>query len=458
MRDAAFALCWLMLLPISLYSAYIGVLIWIWVAIFSPNDLLFGFMRDVAFNKVIAVVTFGVLIFSQEKKDFYVDKIVVALLLFALVGTVSALGSFVDTDDGWTLYFKLLKELTLAFLILGVITSRFRMHMAVFTMCIAFGYEGVVESAGYVLTAGGHKITGMASVGDNNSLAVEILMSIPLLWYLFQYSAAKYMRTVLGIVTAMSIVTVIVTFSRGGFIGLIVLGLFMVARSRNKFGGFLMVATVGTLLYAFAPANYSDRVNSIDDINADSSVLARVNAWKVSLAVALDNPLTGGGFHAVQRVEVWSRYKPAAEAITFPETPPIDNFARAAHSIYFEVLGDLGFTGLFVFGLIILFALRNTSQVRKLARLHPSQAWAGDLAQMMQISIILYCVCGAALSMAYWEGFYIFVALTSRLQRTVLQAIAAEEAGETPLPSRFGLAGVAASPVAAGAGAGAWRR
>ena len=52
-----------------------------------------------------------------------------------------------------------------------------------------------------------------------------------------------------------------------------------------------------------------------------------------------------------------------------------------------------------------------------MCRGHPSLAWASDLARMMQISLIVFAVTTAALSMGYFELYYVLVALTSRCRR-----------------------------------------
>jgi probable O-glycosylation ligase (exosortase A-associated) len=452
MRDAAFALCWLVLLPVSLISAFPAVLVWIWVAIFAPNDQLFGFMSDLPFNKIIAGATFFALLISPERKSFYVDKTIVAWFLLAAIGTVSAADSYADSANNWDLYYKLLKELTLALVITGVLWSRFRLHMVVFTVCLAIGFEAVVEAVEFIVSAGGHKVLGARSVGDNNALGVEVLMSIPLLWYLLRYSAARYTRIVVGVVIALSVVTVVATFSRGAFIGLVVLGLFVLAGSKNKLAAGAVIVAATILFAVAAPTDYTNRIDTIDQLNQDDSVAGRIGAWKVSTAIALDRPLFGGGFHAVQEGEVWRHYMAAADAMTIVETPPLEPVPRAAHSIYFEILGDLGFLGLLAFAALLLISLRATARVRRIARKHPAQAWAGDLAQMLQISMVLYCVCGAALSMAYWEGFYIFLAIVSRLQRTVVEAVASEGILATGAVSfaRGAIAGRRAAVVTAG--------
>lgn len=59
-----------------------------------------------------------------------------------------------------------------------------------------------------------------------------------------------------------------------------------------------------------------------------------------------------------------------------------------------------------------------------MTRGNPSLAWAGDLARMLQISLAVYVTVGSALSLGYFEMYYIIVALLSRVSRTVQQTLA----------------------------------
>ena len=272
-------------------------------------------------------------------------------------------------------------------------------------------------------TAGGHKIIGSGSIGDNNSLATALLMAIPLNFYLFRYSAVRFVRIGLLIVMGLSLVTVIMTFSRGGFIGMLVLALFLVKNSRSKFGSLLLVAAAAFMIFQFAPSAWFDRLDTIQTADNDGSFMGRVVAWKMSWLIAMDRPIFGGGPHAVQHLTVWDNYKPLLPSLDFVKTPPADAFPHAAHSIYFEVLGDMGFTGLALFLAALGSALWNCHRITRITRNDPSLAWAFDLARMAQISLVIYMITGAALSMAYFELLYIFLALTSRCKRIVVTTL-----------------------------------
>jgi len=426
MRDIGFALIFAALLPAAMISASMGVLVWVWTALLSPNELLYGFLAAVPMNRIVAVVTILVIVSTQERKGAYLDAMIVLLLLFALTATGSWATSIVSTDDGDAIFQKVLKEITLAVAITAVMATRHRLHLLVLTVCAGFSFIGVKEGLIFLLTAGGHKVEGMLSVGDNNSLATALLMVVPLMFYASRYSAVRLVR--IGLLTAMGLclVTVVATYSRGGFVGLLVLGAFMVKNSRSRFGSLVLVLLGCALIWSLAPDSWFERLNTLKEAGDDNSFLGRVNAWKISVLVALDHPLLGGGLHAIQRYAVWTSYRPGAGLLDFIPTPPVEEGARAAHSSYFEVLGDLGFTGLMLFLTILGVAFWQCRSIHRMARSHPSLAWAADLGRMMQISLVVYIVTTAALSMAYFEFLYVLLALISRTRRTVQQVIAAE--------------------------------
>jgi probable O-glycosylation ligase (exosortase A-associated) len=134
----------------------------------------------------------------------------------------------------------------------------------------------------------------------------------------------------------------------------------------------------------------------------------------------MENPFFGGGMHAIQNNDVWKYYTTKIHYLSFIPTPPPDPYkSHAAHSIYFQVLGDAGFVGLGIFTAILLRAwfscgklMRQTAKVAELR-------WIHDLALAMQVSLVAYGVAGAALNMAYFEMFYVFVVLIAIQEQMV---------------------------------------
>ena len=433
MRDIMFALTWAALIPASLLAAQVGVLLWVWTALLSPADVLIGFMASVPLNKAIAGVTFVRMFISREKLDRYFDATLKLVTLLGIAATLSWLNAIVSADANTDLYFKLMKVIALVFVISAVMTSRSRIHLLVLTVVIALGFNAVKEGAIFLLSAGGHVIAGNGSIGDNNSLATALLMIVPLTAYLIRRSAVRLVRAGLIGVLVLCLVTVVATYSRGGFVGLLVLGGFMLKNSRHKLASAGLVLAVVAVVYFTAPDTWFQRVGTLESADQDMSFMNRVSAWKISLLIALDHPFLGGGPHSVQQSAVWLAYRPFLAMVDFVTTPPAIATPMAAHSIYFEILGDLGFTGLGVFLSLLGATFWNLHKIGKMAAGHPSLAWAVDLARMLQISMVIYMVTGAALSMGYFEMAYVLIAIVSRTRRTVLLSLAAMNADQAVL-------------------------
>ncbi len=436
MRDLIYHGAWLLILPMTLASVNLGISIWIWVALLPPNELLYGRLGIVLpFNKLVAASTFFALVTSQAKKDFYADKLIILVMLYGVVVTLSYMTCPFDNAFSDLQYDKLWKELVLFVLITGVMFSRHRLHQVALVISIAFGFVMVKEGLIFLLTAGGHKIEAIGTTGDNNGVAMALLMVIPLLLYCAKYTADRWVRLGMYVTAALGTVTVIATYSRGGFIGLLVLCLMLLKGSKYKVRAIIAVAVMAMIVFALLPADYLTRVSTISDATSDDSFSIRLLAWKINYLMALDHPILGNGLYASLNWQNWSSHLGEATTWLFPSPLVMKTFV--AHSIYFQVLGDTGFLGLFLFLCMLGAAMVKTIQTQRIARNDPALEWAGDLARATQISLAVYCVSGGALSLVYFELLYILLAMISRNHRTAAQLATTQTVARGSLvPSR----------------------
>lgn len=420
MRDLIYHGAWLFILPLTLASAHLGVSIWVWVALLPPNDLLYGRLGIVLpFNKLVAASAFFALVTSQTKKDFYADKLIILVMVYGLIVTLSYVLSPYDSAFSDLQYDKLWKEIVLFILITGVMFSQHRLHQVALVVSLAFGFVMVKEGIIFLLTAGGHKIEAIGTVGDNNGVAMALLMTIPLLLYCAKYSAERWVRLGMYATATLGTVTVIATYSRGGFIGMLVLCLMLLKGSKYKVRALIAVSVVAMVVFALLPDNYLSRMGTISDATSDDSFSIRLLAWKINYLMALDHPFLGNGLYASLNWQNWSSHLGEATTWLFPSPLVMKTFV--AHSIYFQVLGDTGFVGLFLFVAILLTALVKTIQTQRIVRRDPALEWSGDLARATQMSLAVYCVSGAALSLVYFELLYILLAMISRNHRSAAQ-------------------------------------
>ena len=425
MRDFIYHAAWLFILPITLVSAHLGVSVWIWVALLPPTDLLYGRLGIVLpFNKLVAASAFFALITSQAKKDFYTDKLIMLILAYSVIVTLSYVLCPYDSAFADLQYDKFWKELVLFFLITGVMFSQHRLHQAALVVSVAFGFVMIKEGLIFLLTVGGHKIEAIGTTGDNNGVAMALLMTIPLLLFCAKYTAERWVRIGMYVTAAFGTVTVVATYSRGGFIGMLVLGLMLLKGSKYKVRALIAVGVLAVVLYSLMPDGYLDRIGTISDATSDDSFAIRLLAWKINTMLAIDHPFLGNGLYASLIWQNWSAHLGQATTWLFPSPLVLRTFV--AHSIYFQVLGDTGFTGLILFLLILGTALIKTIQTQRLAKRDPALEWSGDLARALQMSLAVYCVSGAALSLVYFELLYILLAMISRNHRTAGQLLAVQ--------------------------------
>jgi probable O-glycosylation ligase (exosortase A-associated) len=427
-RDVAFLAAWLALLPLAFRHAHIGVMLYAWAAFLSPNDYIYGFMRVVPFSKVVAVIAVLATIYDERRRGLYLDSTLLLMILLGICGLVSQFQAapIASGDAGWDVYQNLLKSILFCFITVSVISTRLRVHSLIFAICLGLGFDGMTEGLKVLASGGSHRILGLGTLGDNNQFALAILMSLPLQSYLYKYSARTVARAAIGGMIVLSVVSVVGTLSRGGFIGLLVLAIGCVASSRRKLATLAIVGLLGLLVFLSAPDSWFSRVSTIETAGDDLSFMGRIVAWKMSLLIALDHPVFGGGFWAVQHQEIWSAYRPFFGVLDFISTPDPDIRAHAAHSIYFEVLGDLGFLGFLLFLGLLLSGFANLFAISKLTGTKENLSWAYDLGKMLRFSFLVYAVSGAALSMAYFELFYMLLAVSSLLRRMVVAKLANE--------------------------------
>jgi probable O-glycosylation ligase (exosortase A-associated) len=168
-------------------------------------------------------------------------------------------------------------------------------------------------------------------------------------------------------------------------------------------------------MLAAMPDKWWDRMTtistSISTGEYDGSVRGRFNAWAMTWNLAKDRPIVGGGF-AIYEPDVFARYAPNPLTI------------NAAHSIYFQLLGEHGFVGLALFLLLALLAWRTANTVIRSSRAADVH-WRASLARALQVSMVGFYVGGLTVNIAYWDVYYFLIVMLVALER-----LAAGEARE----------------------------
>jgi probable O-glycosylation ligase (exosortase A-associated) len=322
----------------------------------------------------------------------------------------------------------------MTFLTVIVFQDRQRLTLLIWVIAFSIGYYGIKGGVFGMLTGGENRVWGPPDsfIGDNNALAMALLMILPFIRYLQLHSAKRWLKLALLGTIPLLVVSVLASYSRGAFIGLAVTSLYLAAKSRHRirYGLLILVALVGAL--SIMPDKFFDRVNTIEGYELDASAQARLASWEFALNVAAENPVVGGGFRFADSRELAARLAPP---LAFNTAGVTFNM----HSIYFEVLGTQGYVGLLMFLAIILMAFRANSWVVRRTRSRSDLVWLRDLAAMTQVSVVAFAAAGAFQNLAFFDLFWHIVAISA-----ILRIVARRElAKPTPDPN------AAAQPVAA---------
>lgn len=401
MRDVLITTFIALALPLMMYRPAWGALGWVWFGIMNPHRLTWGFAANLPFAVAIGVVTVVGALFSKEPKQLKGGAATAVLITFVLYMIFTTFFALVP-DRAWPMLERTIKIQIGTLLVLTILYRKEHVIALIWMVAGSIGFYAVKGGLFTIATLGQYRVWGPGEsfINDNNAFALATVMSIPLWVYLYtQYKSSKLIR--LGILAAigLSAVSAAGSHSRGAVVAIVAMALFLWLKSRMKVftGALILTAAIG--LVTFMPETWENRVATITDPRADESANSRLETWKTLWNLAIDRPFVGGGFETYTR-SIFATYNPSYGG------------THAAHSIYFQVLGEHGFLA---FGLFLLFwalVWRMCGQVAALTRERPDENWAYWLAQMVKVSMVAYFVGGAFLNLAYWDvPYYLFVAI-----------------------------------------------
>jgi len=403
MRDILITAIIFGLIPFVLMRPYIGVLVWSWIGYMNPHRLAYGFAYSFPFAKIVGIAVLISFLFSKDKKKIPITPLTIIWAIFLVWITLSTLFALYP-QDALLQFEKVMKIQLITILTISVISNKFRINWLIGVIAFSIGFYGIKGGVFSILHGGQFKIWGPdgSFIADNNHLALALLMVLPLFYYL--QSIAKYKLLKMAIILFMVLIgiSIVTSYSRGAFIGAFFVAIFFWLKSRNKIIIGITVILLSASIYNFMPLSWHDRMGTIVDYKEDASALNRINAWKMTVNVASDRAF-GGGFD-LWAVETYRKYRAVTERKEDPR--------RSAHSIYFGVLGEHGWPGLFIFILIGIMTWRQCSKIIKESKNNEELEWLASLMRMMQVSLIAYGTGGAFLSLAYFDLYWHFVAIT----------------------------------------------
>jgi len=384
-------------------------LIFIGLSFFRLHEA-YSFLNPLHLPLLIGIITLGALLWhmfvarsitvfwSPELKWF------VAFFLIASAGAAFAINRQLAFDF-WTDTFSKIAVMTLAFAWLPRAMRDFTLAGRIFIICgilvAAVAINNKLNGIGLVeltrVTVG----RGLNSLlGDPNDLSLVLLfpLSFSVSYAIHRCGALNRLIGMVGVATIMC--GIILTQSRGGLIGVVVvLGVSAYRMTRSKW--LLPLFAIGAAYLLYDAMDISDRVSGgAATEGLDESASERLQAWKGAMWMAVYRPLTGVGL---------ANFPFALELFT-------DTYvgrALAPHSTWFGVLGETALPGFVAFiGMVVATFRASIRSYLRLAQMTNSgEAQAPAFALLM--GLIAFCAAGSFLTQGFSWSIYLLVGLTS---------------------------------------------
>jgi len=256
----------------------------------------------------------------------------------------------------------------------------------------------------YGLTHSGRGVSGV--VADENDLALFLVTFLPFSFFLLAQRPSGLKKIMLLSVIALSILSVVATWSRGGFVGLVaMLGVYFWF-SKNKAKVLLFIAVLVGVLFAYGGEEYIQEISGITETGGGTAQ-GRIQSWKAGWHMFLDHPLGVGGNN-------FPMHFPDYQSDYFSR----EMWGRVAHSLWFTLIPETGIIGILIFLCLLKTNVKNICLLRKFRSKNNTNDYSDiykkyyfDLSTAFIASFVGFFAAGTFLSVLYYPHFWLLTVL-----------------------------------------------
>src|SRR6266513_3024512 len=262
MRDIALTLIFLGLIPVMLKHPWIGVLVYAWVSIFNPHKWTFGFANDFPFAMLAGVVTVAGMFVRWKEAHLPINTITVLLMLLPFWMTVTLLFAL-EPDAAYVRWQEVIKVFFFTLITASLLHSRKQLEALLWVLVLSIGFYGVKGGIFTLAVGGVYRVygpPGTSYISDNNAISVALVMTIPLMYYLANTSASSGLNWGSYGSMLLSGVAVLGSQSRGGFLAIGAMVVFMLLKGERKFLLALALVILLPVVVGFMPDTWLSRM------------------------------------------------------------------------------------------------------------------------------------------------------------------------------------------------------
>lgn len=423
MRDLALVGFLGLLLTLGLKRPFLFVLAYIYVDIVSPQRLSYFLLNSIPISMIVAVLAMGCwLLFDKKDGASFTVRQGLMLVLLGYCGVTTMYADFpVDAAEKWDWAWK-----ALLFAIFLPLTMRSRLRIEAVLLFLTLSAAAIIIVGGIktALSGGGYGVLNL--MVDNNSglyessiISTVAIALIPIILWFARYGTVfpsdwRVKLFCYALVFACLLMP-IGTEARTGLLCIALFGMLamrdMTMKRRLLFIG--VAGALGLAAIPFLPSSFSQRMETIQGYKADESANTRLAVWGWTLDFVSRRPF-GGGFGAFRQnqIQVQTTNVAGGEGMQSVSTMTQSDSGRAWHSSYFEMLGEQGWPGLFVFMLIQFISLVRLEMIRRrYRRAEGEDEWIAPLATSLQHFQLIYML-GSAFVQTAFQSFGWFIVAT----------------------------------------------
>ena len=415
------------LLPLCFVRPWMGVLVWAWIGYMNPHRLTWGFAADFPFAQLAGVATLAGLPFCRERLSLPRGILVYLMIALWAVFFLSTVSGAIRPEEAWLQLGKVSKIFAMTFVTLLLFQDLQRVRALLWVIALSIGFFGLKGGLWTLLSGGQNQVLGPDNtfLGSNTHLGVALNMVLPILILLRHDTTRPWLRNLLLLMSGCTAIAVVGTYSRGAFLGLVVVSSMLFLKSRARPIALVSLILLCLVVASMIPEKWFARVETIETYQEDESANSRFNSWYVSYRLALDHPVLGAGFQPFS-TELYDHY-----------IPGYWDRGHDAHSIFFQVLAEHGFTGIVLYTALIVSTLMVLRRIRAEAKIRGREE-IDTYANMIEVSLLGYIASGLFNSLSYFDLFYHLVAITAILRGLVSTVDAAAVGTEIVAPGRPG--------------------
>lgn len=244
------------------------------------------------------------------------------------------------------------------------------------------------------------------SIGDANYYAQIMVALVPLAVERFLNEKKRIFRLLAGWGAVACVLTIYYTFSRGGFLALLIVILLIFLRQPSKpYAGFIMFGLFALAAYQFVPAQYTDRITSLFQLvpgvnvsaKKDASLAGRASANIIGWTMFSDHPILGVGV---------GNYN--ANFNYYARELGLSHEAGAAHNLYLEIAAERGIFGLLSFGAIVYSTFKVLNSTKRGA-LRKNFKELASICDALNTGLVGYLVAATFLHDAHIRYFWLLL-------------------------------------------------